>query len=86
MGQRWHGRWLICRPPARVRRCCDWRFDRYFSDALARLKPTVADALVTQTKQVITVTPIGRLLLRNVAMWSIITCHRTPVAECIRTV
>lgn len=43
-------------------------FNSYFADALRRLEPMVADGLVSRTAQAITVTDIGRLLLRNIAM------------------
>jgi oxygen-independent coproporphyrinogen-3 oxidase len=42
--------------------------DVYFADELERLHEMAADGLVTITPDVITVTPAGRLLVRNVAM------------------
>jgi oxygen-independent coproporphyrinogen III oxidase len=43
-------------------------FSRYFADALRRLGPMLADGLITMDAQSITVTGIGRVLLRNIAM------------------
>lgn len=43
-------------------------FARYFAESLARLEPLAADGLVEVGREQLTVTPTGRLLLRNVAM------------------
>ncbi len=43
-------------------------FDRYFARELDRLDDMVADGLVEVTSERITLTPAGRLLMRNVAM------------------
>lgn len=43
-------------------------FASYFAQALVRLQPLVADGLVRTGPERITVTPRGRLLLRNIAM------------------
>jgi oxygen-independent coproporphyrinogen-3 oxidase len=43
-------------------------FARYFSQALARLRPLEADGLVTITPAAIEATARGRLLLRLIAM------------------
>ncbi|MEO8010071.1 MAG: oxygen-independent coproporphyrinogen III oxidase [Dokdonella sp.] len=43
-------------------------FEHYFADALARLKPLVADGLVTVGRGRVVATTQGRLLLRNIAM------------------
>ncbi|HEY5801533.1 MAG TPA: oxygen-independent coproporphyrinogen III oxidase [Burkholderiaceae bacterium] len=44
------------------------RFATYFADELARLEPLIADGLATCEDGWITVTPKGRLLVRNVCM------------------
>lgn len=46
----------------------DVDFDTHFADALADLEPLAADGLVELGDDVIDVTPLGRLLVRNVAM------------------
>ncbi|HEX6398813.1 MAG TPA: oxygen-independent coproporphyrinogen III oxidase, partial [Steroidobacteraceae bacterium] len=51
-----------------IERRHDIRFTEYFSDALARLAPLVADGLVTQAPGRIAATSRGRLLLRIIAM------------------
>ena len=43
-------------------------FDRHFADALEALEPLAEDGLVELGERRIEVTPIGRLLVRNVAM------------------
>jgi len=43
-------------------------FSSYFDDALARLRPMLADGLVVLRDDAITVTDVGRVLLRNIAM------------------
>ncbi len=43
-------------------------FDRHFGDELARLEPLAADGLVAIGGRRLTVTGLGRLLVRNVAM------------------
>lgn len=43
-------------------------FDAYFSDALIKLQPLAEDGLVRVGSDRISVTPRGRLLLRNIAM------------------
>jgi len=43
-------------------------FDTTFADALETLRPMEADGLVTLTPEAIHVRPVGRLLVRNVAM------------------
>jgi oxygen-independent coproporphyrinogen-3 oxidase len=43
-------------------------FDRYFADALRKLRPLEADGLVRREPGRIRVTTQGRLLLRNIAM------------------
>jgi len=43
-------------------------FARYFAGSLARLEPLAADGLVRIERERVTVTDVGRLLLRNVAM------------------
>jgi len=42
--------------------------DVYFADAIEQLRPMVDDGLVVLTDEAITVTPIGRVFLRNIAM------------------
>ncbi len=44
------------------------KFSRYFEDALARLEPMRADGLLVLSDDAITVTDMGRVLLRNIAM------------------
>jgi oxygen-independent coproporphyrinogen-3 oxidase len=44
------------------------RFDEYFADALARLRPLVDDGLATVSGQFVAATSRGRLLLRIIAM------------------
>jgi oxygen-independent coproporphyrinogen-3 oxidase len=43
-------------------------FDDYFREALAALRPMADDSLVRVDGDRITVSPLGRLLLRNIAM------------------
>jgi oxygen-independent coproporphyrinogen-3 oxidase len=43
-------------------------FESYFANELEMLKPLDADGLVQLQKRSVEVTPIGRLLARNVAM------------------
>jgi oxygen-independent coproporphyrinogen-3 oxidase len=43
-------------------------FDRRFAAELASLEPMAADGLVELGKDILEVTPLGRLLVRNVAM------------------
>ena len=43
-------------------------FDEYFADEIARLKPMIEDGLVTMEDGWISVTPKGRLLVRNICM------------------
>ena len=43
-------------------------FARYFREALKALQPHAADGLVVLETTRITVTPVGRLLLRSLAM------------------
>jgi oxygen-independent coproporphyrinogen III oxidase len=43
-------------------------FDRYFADGLAQLAPLIGDGLVEASSNQIEITPLGRLLVRNVAM------------------
>jgi oxygen-independent coproporphyrinogen III oxidase len=44
------------------------RFEEYFADALARLRPLVDDGLATVSGQFVAATSRGRLLLRIIAM------------------
>jgi len=44
------------------------RFSDYFAEDLALLKPLIADGLVIHTSAGLTVTGIGRLLIRNICM------------------
>ena len=46
----------------------DIDFDRHFADAFDELKDMAADGLVVLTPEKITVTDIGRIFLRNIAM------------------
>jgi len=41
-------------------------FDRYFADELSRLKPMIADELVSDNGQILQVQPAGRLLIRAI--------------------
>jgi oxygen-independent coproporphyrinogen-3 oxidase len=43
-------------------------FDRYFADALEKLRPCAADGLVELTADEVRATPLGRVFLRNLAM------------------
>ena len=43
-------------------------FRSYFSDELVRLEPLAQDDLISLDDKEITITPKGRLLLRNIAM------------------
>jgi len=43
-------------------------FDEYFPDELERLKPLAADGLVLLSPDSISVTSLGRIFIRNVAM------------------
>ncbi|HEX8956896.1 MAG TPA: oxygen-independent coproporphyrinogen III oxidase [Burkholderiaceae bacterium] len=43
-------------------------FDEYFADEIVRLKPMIEDGLVTMEDGWISVTPRGRLLVRNICM------------------
>ncbi len=43
-------------------------FDAYFADALLALEPLAADGLVTLGRDTLTVTALGRMLVRNIAM------------------
>jgi oxygen-independent coproporphyrinogen III oxidase len=43
-------------------------FDGYFAPELEKLKEPAAEGLVTSTKDEISVTPLGRIFIRNVAM------------------
>ncbi len=44
------------------------RFEEYFARELEALKPLIADGLLTMRERGFELTPIGRLLMRNVAM------------------
>jgi oxygen-independent coproporphyrinogen III oxidase len=62
---------LMCQgeiPVAALERRYAITFDTYFADALERLQPLAEDRLVRIAPDRITVTPRGRLLLRNIAM------------------
>jgi oxygen-independent coproporphyrinogen-3 oxidase len=62
---------LMCQgeiPVAALERRYAIAFDTYFADALERLQPLVEERLVRIAPDRITVTPRGRLLLRNIAM------------------
>lgn len=51
-----------------IERHFDVDFDRHFADELAALEPLAADGLVEIGERTLEVTPMGRLLVRNVAM------------------
>jgi oxygen-independent coproporphyrinogen-3 oxidase len=62
---------LMCQgevPVAALERRYAIDFDRYFADALRKLKPLEADGLVRREPGRIRATTQGRLLLRNIAM------------------
>lgn len=62
---------LMCQaevPVAALERRYDIDFQEYFADSLIQLQPFEADGLVRFEPGRITVTPRGRLLLRNIAM------------------
>ncbi len=62
---------LMCQgeiPVAALERRYGIEFAEYFADALAKLRPLVADGLVQVDNGRIAVTSRGRLLLRNIAM------------------
>ena len=62
---------LMCQgevPITALERRYDIDFAQYFGDDLARLQPLADDGLVRLARDRITVTPAGRLLLRNIAM------------------
>ncbi len=63
---------LMCQgeiPVAALERRYGIRFDLYFADALAHLQPLAEDGLVQiEPGRAIRVRPLGRLLLRNIAM------------------
>lgn len=44
------------------------RFNEYFSDEIQRLSPMVNDGLIAMNANELTVTPAGRLLIRNICM------------------
>jgi oxygen-independent coproporphyrinogen-3 oxidase len=43
-------------------------FDKYFHDALVKLQPLADDNLLEITDSKLIVSPLGRLLIRNIAM------------------
>jgi oxygen-independent coproporphyrinogen-3 oxidase len=62
---------IMCRARvdyARIERAWPVRFEEYFARDLAALEPLVADGLVLMLERGFELTPIGRLLMRNVAM------------------
>jgi oxygen-independent coproporphyrinogen-3 oxidase len=62
---------IMCRTRvdfAEVDRAWSVRFEDYFARELEALKPLVADGLVRMSGRGFELTPIGRLLMRNVAM------------------
>jgi len=62
---------LLCHtviPKSEVEREFGIKFDEYFAAELERLKETSAEGLVTLTAEEISVTPLGRIFIRNVAM------------------
>ena len=70
---------LMCQgeiPVTALERRYDIAFHDYFSDALDRLAPMVADGLVTIAPERIAATARGRLLLRNIAMCFDAYLHR----------
>jgi oxygen-independent coproporphyrinogen-3 oxidase len=54
-------------------------FDQYFTDAIARLAPLMADGLLQRRPDRYVVTEQGRLLLRNIAMC--FDAYLAPVAD-----
>jgi oxygen-independent coproporphyrinogen-3 oxidase len=64
----------------------DIDFDRHFADELARLEPLAADGLVEIGERRVTVTGLGRLLVRNVAMVFDEYLGHTSTARYSRTV
>jgi oxygen-independent coproporphyrinogen-3 oxidase len=61
-------------------------FDRYFADSLNALEPMAADGLVDLAPDRITVLPLGRLLVRNIAMAFDAYLARKGAAHFSRTV
>ncbi len=62
---------LLCHtviPKSEVEREFGIHFDDYFAPELERLKETSAEGLVKLTAEEISVTPLGRIFIRNVAM------------------
>jgi len=59
----------------------DIAFIRYFSDALHRAQPLIADGLLAVEEKRIRATPTGRFLLRNIAMCFDRHLHRAHVVE-----
>jgi oxygen-independent coproporphyrinogen-3 oxidase len=62
---------IMCRARveyARIERAWPVRFEDYFGREIASLAPLVADGLVVMQERGFELTPIGRLLMRNVAM------------------
>ncbi len=53
---------------AAIERVHDIQFETHFAAELAELEPLIADGLVVREARALTITPRGRLLLRNVAM------------------
>ncbi|WP_457654331.1 oxygen-independent coproporphyrinogen III oxidase [Rhodocaloribacter sp.] len=53
---------------AAIEEAFDLSFESYFSDALAQLTPFIDDGLVRLEDRKLTVTDMGRLLIRNIAM------------------
>ncbi|HKV13210.1 MAG TPA: oxygen-independent coproporphyrinogen III oxidase [Thermoanaerobaculia bacterium] len=61
-------------------------FDRYFGADVAKLAPMVADGLVEVSPDRIEVTPVGRLLVRNIAMCFDAYLSAAPATRFSRTV
>jgi oxygen-independent coproporphyrinogen III oxidase len=62
---------IMCRARveyARIEQAWPVRFEDYFGREIASLEPLVADGLVVMLERGFELTPIGRLLMRNVAM------------------
>ena len=67
--RRWVIGQLICQFRLdRQQFAAEWQedFDRYFADELSRLRPMIADELVSDNSQILQVQPNGRLLIRAI--------------------
>ncbi|MDO8494503.1 MAG: oxygen-independent coproporphyrinogen III oxidase, partial [Deltaproteobacteria bacterium] len=67
--------WVICEifchqniNKEKFKKAFNKNFDSYFKSEIARLKPLEEDGFLTQDPRAVSVTPLGRLFLRNIGM------------------